>query len=149
MRLSTFLILSAVGCGVAGLAMRDPTPQIDAARDARSEAVAALTKRVETERAPSDEAASQRQVALTTHAPASRSPVSAKANAGGETAAPAIVAAPEAPEPVVDPKVARHHAWCDNRYKTYEVETATFQPYGDKPRKLCRSPIFRKGLRAG
>ena len=134
-------MLSAVGCGVAGLAMRDPTPQIDAARDARASAVAAVTRAAEPE--PVVEAANldQREVALTTHAP--RRPVIEE-----QPDAKVVKAAVAKPE-VVDPKVARHHAWCDNRYRTYEVKTATFRPYVGKPRTLCRSPIMPQGLRAG
>ena len=34
---------------------------------------------------------------------------------------------------------ARHHAWCDGRYKSYRVSDGTFQPYHG-PRRRCNSP---------
>ncbi len=32
-----------------------------------------------------------------------------------------------------------HYRWCDNRYRSYDYQTNTFQPY-EGPRKRCNSP---------
>ncbi len=32
-----------------------------------------------------------------------------------------------------------HYRWCDNRYRSYDFETNTFQPYNG-PRRRCNSP---------
>lgn len=32
-----------------------------------------------------------------------------------------------------------HYRWCDNRYRSYDYETNTFQPYNG-PRRRCNSP---------
>lgn len=34
---------------------------------------------------------------------------------------------------------ARHHAWCDGRYRSYRASDGTFQPYHG-PRRRCNSP---------
>lgn len=34
---------------------------------------------------------------------------------------------------------ARHHAWCDGRYRSYRSSDGTFQPYNG-PRRRCNSP---------
>ena len=34
---------------------------------------------------------------------------------------------------------ARHHAWCDGRYRSYRSSDGTFQPYRG-PRRRCNSP---------
>ena len=35
---------------------------------------------------------------------------------------------------------ARHHAWCEARYRSYRRSSGTFQPYGGVPRRRCNSP---------
>lgn len=35
-----------------------------------------------------------------------------------------------------------HASWCDNRYRSYDIYTDTFQPYKGR-RKRCRSPFSR------
>ena len=139
MNAPTFFTFVAFGCALAFLGTSDPLPaSVTQSVDART--VAAVERSAP---APNTMvAAAPRDEALTTHEP--REP-SRRAEVAPEAVQPEPVATVAEP---VDPKVAQHHAWCDNRYKTYEPQTATFQPYGDKPRKPCRSPIFRKGLPA-
>lgn len=38
--------------------------------------------------------------------------------------------------------VAAHDAWCDQRYRSYDRATKTFQPYNG-PRRYCNSPYDR------
>ncbi len=39
-----------------------------------------------------------------------------------------------------------HHAWCENRYRSYLRKSETFQPYNG-PRRKCISPHTRKSRR--
>jgi len=34
----------------------------------------------------------------------------------------------------------QHYNWCFNRYRSYDQRSNTYQPYGNVPRRLCRSP---------
>ena len=133
MKLATFATLSAVGCGVALLGTTDPMP---------ASTETALQTIVETDKPGRFLGRPMAEAAVTTHEPTKR-PAERAASVAPRTE---VVAAVETP---VDPQVLRHHAWCDNRYRTYERASATFQPYGDKPRRLCRSPVFRQGLPQG
>lgn len=37
---------------------------------------------------------------------------------------------------------ASHYSWCENRYRSYDVRTNSFQPYNG-PRQQCVSPYYR------
>ncbi len=53
-----------------------------------------------------------------------------------------VVVAPVVVAPVVvGSRSAAHVTWCDNKYRSYDIPTDTFQPHNG-PRKHCISPYF-------
>lgn len=57
----------------------------------------------------------------------------------GYRSAPRYRAAPVYRRAPVVSYGARHHAWCEGKYRSYSRHTGTFQPYHG-PRRRCNSP---------
>ncbi len=51
---------------------------------------------------------------------------------------PVYAPIPSYPAPAGFP--SKHYKWCYNRYNSYNQPSNTFQPYGNVPRRICRSP---------
>lgn len=48
-----------------------------------------------------------------------------------------------APAPVYRGLPQAHYNYCWNKYRSYHQDSNTFQPWGNYPRRQCRSPWWR------
>lgn len=56
---------------------------------------------------------------------------------------PAYAAPPPPPPPVAAGYPQEHYQWCANKYRSYDVASNTFQPFGPNPRRPCISPFVQ------
>ena len=58
-------------------------------------------------------------------------------------AAPVAVAPPPPPPSAAAAYPAAHYNWCAGKYRSYDVGSNTFQPFGNVPRRPCISPFIQ------
>ncbi|MGI9402225.1 MAG: BA14K family protein [Rhizobiaceae bacterium] len=58
-------------------------------------------------------------------------------------AQPAYAAPPPPPPPVASGYPDVHYQWCSAKYRSYDIASNSFQPFGPNPRRACISPYIR------
>ena len=47
------------------------------------------------------------------------------------------------PPPVASGYPQAHYQWCANQYRSYDIGSNSYQPFGPNPRRACISPYVR------